>query len=286
MALDFWRTIPRAQEDFSTQMLEVTLRIRNLLPALHRALKGVLPRRPLPFPVRGGVVYLDLGDSHKALERVLGLYEPDKTAVLGRLLRPAMTFVDIGAAKGDFSVMAAALVGREGVVVAVEPEPENYRWLQLSVVRSGHKNIRVLKLAAGADDGRGRLFLSQRSEWHSLLDGQPERNKGTSEVEIRTLDSILATFRSVDMIKIDAEGAEADILCGAENTLARNPGLVLLMDLHPGMGTRPAAIVAWLSDRGFSVFEMQAPNHLLTNIRPDLRELIATRDEGNIAALR
>jgi FkbM family methyltransferase len=270
-----------------TILRQAKIRLAEELPGLHRLLRGVLPSRPLPFSVRGGCIYLDLKDSHKALARIFGLYEPDKMYAISKLLTPGMVFVDVGAAKGDFTLMAAELVGPTGCVLAFEPHPNNCAWLRRSIQRSGYTTVSVHQIAIGRSDGNGLLYLSSRSEWHSILPGQRDRDKGTLEISIRTLDSFLLDLgcRQVDIIKIDAEGAELEILQGSLNTIIENPSLVLVMDLHPGMSTNPQEVVDWLCAHGFEVFCISAPYLHLEFASSSLREVIATRDSGRIRRL-
>lgn len=71
------------------------------------------------------------------LSRALGLYEPEKTHELCSLLRPGMTFIDVGANKGDFTLLAAKCVGETGRVIAFEPAPENCKWIRESIAANG-----------------------------------------------------------------------------------------------------------------------------------------------------
>ena len=58
-----------------------------------------------------------------------------------------MTFIDVGANKGDFTLLAARLTGSSGKVISIEPEPENHSMLQRSIALNAYANIKVLQLA-------------------------------------------------------------------------------------------------------------------------------------------
>src|SRR4051812_47172583 len=63
-------------------------------------------------------------DSRDLVERELvltGVYEPAVARVMRAVLEPGDTAIDVGAHVGLHSLYAAALVGRTGSVVAVEP---------------------------------------------------------------------------------------------------------------------------------------------------------------------
>jgi len=62
-----------------------------------------------------------------------GLHEPAVQRALAEQLRPGMTFWDVGAHVGFFTVLAARLVGEGGHVHAFEPVEENQRRLRAAV---------------------------------------------------------------------------------------------------------------------------------------------------------
>ena len=67
-----------------------------------------------------------------------GRYEPQETAILRELLKPGMTFVDVGANWGYFTLVGAHLVGPSGRVISLEPEPRLFRLLVSNVARKTH----------------------------------------------------------------------------------------------------------------------------------------------------
>lgn len=91
--------------------------------------------------------------------RTIGTYELQKHRAIDHFLREGDAFIDIGANKGDFSVHAALQVGATGRVVAFEPEPENFEWLEKGVRESGLNNVTLEKAAVGAEDGVWDLIL-------------------------------------------------------------------------------------------------------------------------------
>src|SRR4051812_32772734 len=64
------------------------------------------------------------------LEALMGQYEPETTRLFKKVLKPGMTFVDVGAHIGYFSRLAAKLVGEKGTVRAFEPVVENFPLLK------------------------------------------------------------------------------------------------------------------------------------------------------------
>ena len=116
------------------------------------------------------------------------------------------------------------------------------------------EQVIVRPLCCGATRGRVRFFYRP---------GVPEGINGLVEAEglvatwadVTTLDDEVATLDLIPaIIKIDVEGAELDVLKGAEAVLrAHKPRLFL--SLHPGplakLGLTPGAIAEWLAGRHY-----------------------------------
>jgi FkbM family methyltransferase len=100
-------------------------------------------------------------------------------------------------------------------VLLVEPQPEFAGCLRRTfsaALASG--KAKVVEKALGAGDGRGGLDVSAGALAAVVRVGP------AGPVEIASLDSLLEGAR-VDFLKADVEGAEHDLLAGAQETLAR-----------------------------------------------------------------
>ncbi len=170
---------------------------------------------------------------------VTGRYEPNEFCVLQKILRAGMTFVDVGANMGLYTLFAAQTVGPTGRVVAFEPSSREYGMLKQNIALNALKNVRAIPRAISNRDGQVELLVaSLKNSGHNTM-GKfgyaatfPE---GTERVGVEQLDNFLARegYERVDVIKMDAEGAELAALQGAMNTLRR---------LHP-------ALLVEISDR-------------------------------------
>src|SRR5690349_8944049 len=183
------------------------------------------------YRVEGGLIFLNLHESAAMVQRAMRSYEPAKHALIRKHLRPGMTFIDVGANKGDFSLLAARLAGKSGHVISIEPEPENHSMLERSIALNDYSNIRVMQIAVSDRDGVANLQIGSTSGSHTL---SPEfSGSRTVAVPTRTLDGVVAEQRlgTVDMIKIDVQGLELAVLRGAAETLRANPRIVVLLDL-------------------------------------------------------
>lgn len=209
--------------------------LQRVLLRLYPLVRRVAPGRHLPWPVFGGRIYLDVGESLMMYQRALGVYEPDKVHLIRELLQPGMSFVDVGANKGYFSLLAASILGTSERIVAVEPEPTNYYWLRRTLCSDRYPEVSVVQAAVGSAPGKGHLYLGEKSGWHSLIRSGDRQH---IEVNLTTLDELThhSGLETVDMIKIDVEGSELEVLQGARGTIERNSSVVVLIDLHPHLG--------------------------------------------------
>jgi FkbM family methyltransferase len=166
----------------------------------------------------GDYLYLDLRES-MCLGYFFNRGLPHEAAgieLLRRVLGPGGTFVDVGANVGFFSRMAAGLVGREGRVIAIEALPAALRLLRRNLDRL--PCAKIVPTAVDRFAGRA-IFYARRAGDQSSL--SPSADATEIEVEVSTLDAILADEAPPGLIKIDAEGFELQILEGALGTIRR-----------------------------------------------------------------
>lgn len=154
--------------------------------------------------------------------------EPLSERILRDFLRPGMTFLDVGANVGYFSLLAASLVGRRGAVVSYEPTPEVARRLRENASLNGFA-IQVREGAVADEEGSLTFFKGRSdSEGNSLY---PDFATSPSfNVPAFTLDAEAARLglQAVHMIKIDAEGAEPRVLRGARQVIERFKPVMLI----------------------------------------------------------
>lgn len=154
-----------------------------------------------------------------------GLIEPPLTALFVEVVTAGTVVYDVGAQFGYYSVLAAELGAQ---VHAFEPARQTLPSLQrnvggeVAVVHAGLWNEpTMLELKDfGSRHSAVNTFLSVKDE---ELD-EPE---ATYQVEVTTLDAYAEAARAVpDLVKIDAEGAELQVLQGARTTLTSHRPLV------------------------------------------------------------
>ncbi len=181
-----------------------------------------------------------------------GMYEAHVTALLLRLLRPGMTFVDVGANIGYFSVLASKLVGPEGLVIAVEPGPNNVSLLRANLWRNGCGNAVVLPIAAYDHRGHVQLVLNPQGGAGNWV--QPGDVPAPSVlVPCAPLDELLEGIH-VDVLKTDAEGSDVVAIRGMEQTIRRSTGITVVAEFwtqaYGGLGEKPEEVLGYYSGLG------------------------------------
>jgi FkbM family methyltransferase len=234
--------------------------------------------------VKGGRVYLSLSNAPTYVQRVLRVYEPGKFANLARFLPPGGVFVDVGANAGDFSLWACRVGGPTARVLAVEAEPGNVSWLRRTVERNGLADqVTVVHAAASESDGEVELLVTAKHGTHSIVENELHstfeafRPLRRELVPARRLDDLVeaAGLTSVDVVKIDVEGAELLVLRGATRLLAGDAPMTLLIDLHFGVDLDE--VTALLQDRGFSIRREEEPDVEVTSIPEGTLSVVALR---------
>jgi FkbM family methyltransferase len=187
---------------------------------------GVIPRGA------GNGLRFNAGGSHSGF--LLGTHKPGVQKLLANALRSGMTFYDVGANVGFYSVIAARLVGAKGNVVCFEPVPDNARRLEQNARMNGFSQVVVRGEALGGTDRTESFLTSSEPTWGRLAtSGVPDKHTGEMVVSVRRLDSIRTECQlpAPDMIKIDVEGAEVEVITGAIKTISETrPALII--ELH------------------------------------------------------
>lgn len=166
---------------------------------------------------------------------LFGGVEPETTALFRKLLKKNMTIVDVGANIGWYSLLAAKRVGKRGRVLSFEPEPSNCDSLRESLQDNGFDNVLLFQECLSNHNGVERLYLSEIEPGrHSIVWQVGEK---WIDVRCSTLDARLRenNVDDVDILKIDAEGAEPGVLEGARNLIDGNRCSHIVMEWNQGV---------------------------------------------------
>ena len=146
------------------------------------------------------------------------------------ILGTAPLIVDVGANVGQFA-NAAKLFFPEARVVSFEPDPGTYADLQVNT--QGLKDVDLHNIGLGDREGVHTFYrheLSVMSSFSAQADGAA-RHRGSTELPIRRLDTVLDPDDRPDLLKIDVEGFERQVLQGAWETVARSRYVLIEVSL-------------------------------------------------------
>jgi FkbM family methyltransferase len=169
------------------------------------------------------------------------------------------TIVDIGANIGAFSVYAACS-GDNNQVYSYEPMPENYELLVRNIkINNMEKRIRAFNLGISSQKERAMLYLND-SLSHSICcwkEGKP-----SVEISCISLEDIFTSnsLKSIDILKIDCEGAEYAILFGASSACFKRIKEIR-MEYHNIDGRNKAdELIRFLQEQGKKVVLLRERN--------------------------
>ncbi|HZV88633.1 MAG TPA: FkbM family methyltransferase [Candidatus Binatus sp.] len=244
-----------------------------------------LPGIPLPLRLPFGAWWLAENDFAGAA-LLEGRFEDPERAFVARFLKPGMTVLDIGAHKGLYSLISAFKIGSSGRVYAFEPSPRERKRLNQHIRLNRCRNVCVFDFALGESEGDADLFVVQGTETgcNSLRRPDVAQPVRSVRVPVKVLDEVLREQKilAIDFIKLDVEGAERDVLKGAEKLLERQLRPVIfaeVQDLRTEPWGYPAKeIIEHLLQRNYRWFKIDADGWL------QALDVSASKFDGNFVA--
>lgn len=156
----------------------------------------------------------------------LGRYEPELTDIVCDIGSKGGMMVDVGANIGYFSCHWLAGC-QTNQLLAIEASPSNFQLLEQNVAQlleRDKERARVLEVGCGATEGHlsfGNHWGDQDSGCGGFVNSsEAEKLQGAIRVPVTTLDKIFEhDSRTIELLKIDTEGADALVIQGAETLL-------------------------------------------------------------------
>lgn len=162
-----------------------------------------------------------------------GELERGTRLLIERIVKLGDVFIDVGANLGLHTLAAARAMHGKGRIIAFEPFGLTKCLLEKNVRINGFSDIvEIHQSAVSSHPGYQPLYLGKTSGHHSLfpLEESAAASVAPVSVPLVTLDAVMADHPTVNVVKIDAEGAELDVVEGGRNVLQQNPNIVLIVE--------------------------------------------------------
>ena len=221
--------------------------------------------RPLPRPIVSATklihrLLIRRPRTYAGLLRWLRRGAVEKRVFL-RSIRRGDIVCDVGANRGNFTLLFSELVGPAGEVHAFEPGPDTFAMLESTM--SGRSNCRLNRFALAETPGEAILLQPGRDDGQASLQRHREGSWSDAKIvhehpcRVSTLDEYAKEFTRLHFMKVDVEGAELSVLRGARETLTRlSP--VLFLEVHAAWTAAfdytPANLCQWLHEAGYTEF--------------------------------
>jgi FkbM family methyltransferase len=216
--------------------------------------------------------------------RHTGSWEPAEEKWLRSTLKHGSHFVNIGANVGYFSVLASRIVGRDGHVTAVEPNPELSPYLSRNMKRLSRSRYTLHPVACGDSTGETTLYLNRRNFGDSrvfdprvseaggtYLDHGFDTTPLTVEVPLVEADDLLSGGR-VDVILIDAQGWDHRVIRGLSRTIEAFRPFVLaefVPQWIDDLGDDPKAVLREWESLGYALGTPDLTDQHNGSVSPD-----------------
>jgi FkbM family methyltransferase len=183
------------------------------------------------------------------LATLAGVFLHDEYDLRGLIPGYPKTILDLGANVG----MAAAYLHAhfpEAGFICVEPDQRNLPLLHKTIA-ANRIQAQVVPAAISAEPGRLRLRVGDNPTCSALETSPMHQLDGSVEVTVTTVPRLMAQhgWESIDLIKIDIEGAEVDLLSRNNHWLSKVGAIIL--EIHPN--TTSQEIGSFLSPFGFTL---------------------------------
>ncbi|WP_315808894.1 FkbM family methyltransferase [Pseudomonas sp. C9-3] len=229
-------------------------------------------------------VRLDLAEHMQRRIFWVGYYNREIVALLDRLIKPGMVFLDVGANIGEITLVAAKRTREFGRVISFEPMSSIASQLEEHLRRNSLSWVSVARVGLSDHTGEANIYDACANEDanepnHGLgsLYAAKADAKPVQTIQLMTLDEYLRAHpvERLDIIKIDIEGAELPCLKGAQETLSQfKPQIIIELQVETSRaaGYEQTDILNLLEEFGYG-FQNIGKNGVLTKLdRNNLQE--------------
>jgi len=222
----------------------------------------------------------------KISEKIISAYHPDSTIIDGlkftmdskdsmkfsirknypkvnlhylQVIKKGDIVIDVGANIGYFTLLFARLVGETGKVIAIEPDPSNFKLLEKNIHDNNFKNIITLQNAVSNNEDIVSLIQGETIGEHKISN---ETHDESVKVKCMKLDDYCTRFKKIKLLKSDTEGNEVSVLNGCEKLLKEEKIENIMIEFNPhhlmNYGfDHPKILCDILSENGYKIMDVE-----------------------------
>ena len=195
-----------------------------------------------------------------------GFFDVGVSLTLLKSLGPGSGFVDVGAHFGYFSLFASSIVGKEGLVLAVEAMPSTHKQLAENVrINASYPNIKTHQGAAFDKETElefndfGLVASSLNSAFGSRGNDPTLSNQSKKVfVKAKPLDTIVSAnqMERIDLVKIDAESSEKFVIMGMDKIIRSHRPVITteVGDVDGAGDISSSEIISMLEDKEYTAY--------------------------------
>lgn len=196
-------------------------------------LYGRSRRRRVQMP-NGISLHLDPLTSFGATILSSGSYEPGAETVFRDNIKPGDNVLDVGANEGFFTVLAGHLTGRNGRVVAIEPQQRLVGTLRKNVAANDVSHYTIIEAALGEAHATAEMNLTPSINTGSSSLVQKYRwSRRKQKIDIVPPSVAFNGVSHFDFVKVDVEGYEPEVIAALMPYLERGQIGKLYVEYHP-----------------------------------------------------
>lgn len=179
-------------------------------------------------------------------------------------LAPGDTVIDLGAYSALTSIAFAKVVGPNGRVIALEPDPSNFRASQQNIATNRQVNgiDNITLVPAAVSDKPGTLQLSSEGAMGSSFTSIVGKHRGRIvDVECVTFQTLCEreNIAKVDFVKMDIEGAELATVLGSGGFIEAHRPKFIIEPHYLGKVLTSEPIVSFLTSLGYKCSVIEQP---------------------------
>ena len=229
-----------------------------------RDITNWLIKKLIPEKVNIGKASLFLNPNDPVVSGAIffNVYEKSEIKFIKSISFKGMKVIDIGANIGYYTTLLSQEAGDKGLILAIEPDLESFKYLSRSINSLENKNVLSFPIAASNLRQKLPLYISKDNRGDNRL-YQNNQKRDHFLVDCLTIDelSFQTKIESFDLIKIDVQGYEPKVFQGMQKTIRSSKNLTILTEFWPKgiiqAGESPENFLRTLREMKLKLFELK-----------------------------